>query len=218
EFLPEVKALIAPKPLDPKLLENSYSVGLLGSLYPTDDYYEIAKQIVKTNLEVLMDKESSKVFILIKDQLPEGQAMLDWSENINQLRNELLLCSEYLAQNCVTKTLQFRNQIEHLLLDNQKLLQRYRDILENSDKYTDLFFLFSDVEPYDFSMDVLSIHNHITKAILLTLNQTILQLNDHNIEMAIVNLQEVERGIRLLTPDNEIVGLIPQMLGVAYRS
>lgn len=219
ELLPEVKALITPKPLDLKLLEKSYSVGLLGLLYPTDDFYEVAKQTVNTNYEILMDKESPKKLISMKDQLPKGQAMLAWSENINQLYDELLLCSEYMANNCVAKTIQSRGQIEQLLLDNQKLLQRYRDIFQNSDKYTDLSFLFfSEIEANDFSTDIFYSHHHIPKIIRLTLNQIVLQLNDHQIKQAIENLQDVEQGIRLLTPDNEIVGLIPQMLGVVHRS
>jgi hypothetical protein len=218
ELLPEVKKLIMPKPLDPELLENSYSVGLLGLLYPTDDYYEVAKQTVKTNYESLMNKEPSKKLISMKDQLPQGQVMLAWSENINLLYDELLLCSEYMAKNCFTKTIQSRDQIEQLLLDNQKLLQRYNDIVKNSDKHTDLYLLSDGSEYNDFSLDALPSYHHIPKVIRLTLNQVILQLNDHQIKQAIENIQDVEQGIRLLTPDNEIVGLIPQMLGVAYRS
>ena len=218
ELLPEVKTLITPKPLDSELLENSYAIGLLGFLYPTDDYYEVAKQTVKTNYEILMDKNSSKKLISMKDPLPEGQVMLAWSKNINQLHNDLLLCAEYMAPNCVQRTIENRAQLEQLLLDNQKLLQRYKDIVKNSDKHTDLFLLFDDADRYDFSMDTLSSHHNTLKAIRLILNEALLQFNDHQIEQAITSLQKVERSIYLLAPNDDAVGLIPQMLGVAYHS
>ena len=210
ELLPEVKELITPKPLDPKLLENSYSVGLLGLLYPTDDYYEVAKQTVKTNYEILMDPKSSKPLRLMKDQLPEEQVMLAWSENTNQLHNDLLLCAEYMAPNCVAKTIQSRDNIKQLIKDNQKLLERYNDIVKNSDKYTDLFLLIDHV---DFLYG-----KNFYGFTRLTLERVILQLQKQQFNQAIVDLQQVEKHLQLSLSDEDNMSLLIHMLGLAYRS
>ena len=228
ELLPEVKALITPKPLDPKLLENSFAIGLFGIPYPKDDYYEISEQIIKTNYDILTSGDVSKKLMLIEDQTPAGQSILDWSKNINELLyDDLSFCDWYLAQNCVIETIQARDKIEKLLLDNEKFLQRYQNIVKNSDKYADLFLWMKillsssrpsiDFDTVDFAKNLLSGNFKMNKLVTLTLHKVILQLQDQQIDEAIINFQKIYKSVELLSSGNEIVGLANQYLAIELR-
>ena len=227
ELLPEVQVLIIPKPLDPKLLENSFSIGLFGIPYPKDDYYDVAKQIIKTNYDILTG-DLSKKLMLIEDQILAGQLMLDWSQNINDLLyDDLSFCDWYLAKNCVIETIQARDKIEKLLLDNEQFLQRYQNIVKNSDKYTDLFLwmrtLLSssrpsiDFDTVDFAKNLFAGNFKINKFVTLTLHKVILQLQDQQMDEAIANLQQIHKSLELLSSGNEIVDLTNQYLAIELR-
>lgn len=223
ELLPEVKALITPKPLDPKLLENNRFIALLGATYAKDDYYNVAKTAFAKDYAAIYealpeaDMLSSEEINQIASELNKldySQGLLQWQDPQNFIRMNPL-CFEYNDASCINKVIKNQSNIQQLLKNNDELIQRYDDVFS---KYPIAHTLFFPREGY-LVMPFPAYHN-VLNILKAQLANSVVLISEGKVNQGIETLSLLQRQINQMVYlaqknnliDVMIVGAMQQIL------
>lgn len=220
ELLPEVKALITPKPLDSKLLENNRFIALLGATYAKDDYYKVAKTAFAKDYasiyealpeaDMLSSEEINQIASELK-KLDYSQGLLQWQDPQNFIRMNSL-CFEYNDTSCIDKVIKNQSNIHQLLKDNDALIQRYDDVFS---KYPIAHTLFFPREGY-LVMPLPAYHN-VLNILKVQLVNSVVLISDGKIDQGIEALSLLQRRINQMVYLEQKNNLIDVMIAGAMQ-
>ena len=220
ELLPEVKALITPKPLDPKLLENNRFIALLGATYAKDDYYNVAKiafakdyaaiyeALPKANM--LSSEEINQIASEL-NKLDYSQGLLQWQDPKNFIRMNPL-CFEYNDASCIDNVIKNQSNIQQLLKGNDALIQRYDDVFSKYPIVHTLFF------PREASMMTpLPAYQNLLNILKAQLANSVVLISEGKLDQGIEVLSLLQRRINQMVYLEQKNNLIDVMIAGAMQ-
>lgn len=220
ELLPEVKELITPKPLDPKLLENNRFIALLGATYAKDDYYNVTKTafakdyaaIYEALPEVnMLSSEEINQIALELNKLDYSQGLLQWQDPKNFIKINLL-CFEYNNSHCIDQIIQNQSKIQQLLKDNETLIQRYDDVFRDYSVAYTLFF------PREASiMTPLPAYQNLLSIMKAQLANSVVLISEGKVDQGIETLLLLQRRINQMVYLEQKNNLIDVMIAGAMQ-
>ena len=220
ELLPEVKALITPKPLNANLLENNRFIALLGATYAKDDYYNVTKTAFAKDYaaiyealpeaDMLSSEEINQIALELK-KLDYSQGLLQWQDPQNFIRMNPL-CLEYSDASCIDKVIKNQTNIQQLLKANDTLIQRYDDIFSHYPVAHTLFF------PREGYMVMpLPAYNYLLNILKVQLANSVILISEGQVDQGIKELSLLQRRINQMVYLEQKNNLIDVMIAGAMQ-
>lgn len=219
-LLPEVVELIAPKKLDLSTLDNNRYIALLGATYADNDYYNVTKQAFARDyntiynalpIDEMLPSESIEELAVELNYIYATKTMLRWVDQDEFLRNNLF-CALYGDTKCIDKIIAARDRINELLVENEKIIERYHTIFNDYTIARNLLF------PREASLSTpMPSYQNIINIFRVKLAYSTLLIADHKIEEGIADLTLLQEYVNLMAKPGQEIGLLDIMMVSAMQ-